>query len=225
MLLGARYTALLAVGLLGTCGGEMPGEPDDDAATPYDAATPAVMMTVFVLHENPADERVQATREAVDFWNGVFADLDLRQPFDTVTFVQSQIPEDILAAYSRAVLEGAPRPSQPNYYTRIGADVVIALSDLEIISFATGLESPDHHLVGIRTDRTPPLSLPNVSRNLVAHELGHVLGLGHNSDPTKLMCGRPASCRPGAFESSVPHFFELTESERAQLVQLHGQNP
>jgi len=35
----------------------------------------------------------------------------------------------------------------------------------------------------------------------------------------------PASCRPGAFESSVPRFFDLTESERAQLVQLHGQNP
>jgi len=40
------------------------------------------------------------------------------------------------------------------------------------------------------------MNLPNVARNVIARELGHAIGLGHNSDPTMLMCGRPAPCRP-----------------------------
>jgi predicted Zn-dependent protease len=32
------------------------------------------------------------------------------------------------------------------------------------------------------------MSLPNVPRNVIAHELGHAIGLPHNSDPALLMC-------------------------------------
>lgn len=46
-----------------------------------------------------------------------------------------------------------------------------------------------------------PLTLANVARNVIAHELGHAIGLGHNNDAAKLMCGRPAPCRPDVFRS------------------------
>ena len=182
----------------------------------------AGVRTVVVTGPNSSDARIVATREAVEYWNGIFAELGLRLPFATVRFFEHGIPEELLAAYSNHVLEGQPRPAVPNAFTTMAVDVVLALSHSAIISFATEPNGADRWLVGIRTDRVTPLSLPNVPRNLVAHELGHVLGLGHNSDPTKLMCGRPASCRPGAFQSAEPRFFELTDAELALLVQLHS---
>jgi hypothetical protein len=75
--------------------------------------------------------------------------------------------------------------------------------------------------VMIRTDRVPPLSLPNVARNVIAHELGHAIGLGHNSDPTMLMCGRPAPCRPDVFASSMPRYFPLSSGDQANLLAMY----
>lgn len=36
----------------------------------------------------------------------------------------------------------------------------------------------------------------------------------HPKDPTTLMCGRPAPCRPNLYASETPHFFPLTEADR-----------
>jgi Matrixin len=65
------------------------------------------------------------------------------------------------------------------------------------------------------------MNLPNVPRNVIAHELGHAIGLGHNSDPTTLMCGRPAQCRPDLFRSDQPRMFPLTDDEKRQLLPMY----
>jgi hypothetical protein len=95
----------------------------------------------------------------------------------------------------------------------VPGDIVIALSDTDLISFGVPWRPGSVGIVALRRADIPPLSLPNTVRNVAAHELGHVLGLAHNMDITTLMCGRPAPCRPAAFASDTVHFFPLTPSD------------
>jgi hypothetical protein len=58
-------------------------------------------------------------------------------------------------------------------------------------------------------------------RNLIAHELGHAIGFGHNSNPAMLMCGRPAPCRPGLWTSQTPRYFPLSSDDRSKLLAMY----
>ena len=109
----------------------------------------------------------------------------------------------------------------PPLLQNLSGQIVVALSDGEFISFAARWPEQSIALVAIKSDRAPPLTLPNVARNVIAHEMGHTIGLGHSSDPAMLMCGRPASCRPDAFASPTPHYFPLTADEKVALLRMY----
>ncbi len=162
------------------------------------------------------DPRQALVRDAVAFWNQTFSDLGSRFRLGPVTQQEGSLPDGLIVALHNSTLNGA-HPPLPEQLASIPGDIVVVLSDAEFISFSW------HWPIGkgLVAIRTYPMTLPNVARNVIAHELGHAIGLAHNSDPTMLMCGRPAPCRPTAFQSATEHYFPLTNDEKALLLHLY----
>jgi hypothetical protein len=203
------------VALAGACRGVDTGRVDSTALY-HTAAGPTLRITIL---GDSADPRVPPAREALAYWNGEFRRLGRRVQFDSGRVRRDFVPDDVVrAAGGEAVFGGGP--STIRLLTRLAedsSDIVIVLTQADLISFSVPWRRGDKGAVGIRRSDIMPLSLPNTVRNVVAHELGHVLGLQHNGDSTTLMCGRPASCRPAAFASANAHFFPLTPQDEQRI--------
>jgi hypothetical protein len=89
--------------------------------------------------------------------------------------------------------------------------VIVALSDGQFTSFA--YPDPTKALAAIQSH--PHMNDPHMATFVIAHELGHVIGLHHNAEPGTLMCGAPAACEG---ETS----WRLTEPDTAALRELYG---
>ena len=169
------------------------------------------------------DSRLQAVDQAIAFWNRTLAEIGSGFRLGSLTRVARPIPEDALQLLSAEVVGGRGRSANiPPALLDSPGDLTIVLAESAFISFASPpFDENSKRIVGIRGTSAPPMNLPNVPRNVIAHELGHAIGLGHNSDPTTLMCGRPASCRPDLFRSDEPRMFPLTEDEKHRLLTMY----
>jgi hypothetical protein len=176
----------------------------------------------IVIVGSDQDPRYDATFEAVDFWNSTLSDIGTPFRLGSITHNEEVIPdENYITRLSAHILEGKRKPKMPENYKKIPEDLIIVFSSSDIISFSSLHPSEGKVIIGMRSYKIIPLTLPNVTRNLIAHELGHAIGLGHNDDPTKLMCGRPAPCRPVIFQSDEAKFFPLTDQEKLQILKMY----
>jgi len=164
-----------------------------------------------------ADSRFVAVEEAVSFWNGELAAIGAGVRFVAIRSSIQRLPESVLQQLSEGVRARA-RLRRPEQLDTIPGDVVVALASSDLTSVGIDPRRFGRALVVLRPGNVPPLSLPNVARNVAAHELGHVLGLQHNDQPGTLMCAPPAPCRPNMWRSDQVRFFPLTEAEKALLL-------
>ena len=148
---------------------------------------------------------------------------ELGTPFrlGAVTYTAGALPVEQLKTLSEIAVNGGGGPALAANIYQVPGDLIVALSDGNFISFGIRWPSSQKALVGIKDFGFYPMTLPNVPRNVIAHELGHAIGLRHNSDPTMLMCGRPAPCRPDLFASPTDRYFPLSAQETATLREMY----
>jgi hypothetical protein len=178
--------------------------------------------TLVAISSAEDDPRLSLVDEAVSFWNKTLEEIGSGFRLPPAERLVKPVPEDALQALSRSIVGGSRPVDIPPALRNPLRDLTIMLGDSDFVSFAGPFDSTAKRVVGIRGLNLSPMNLPNVARNVIAHELGHAIGLGHNDDPTKLMCGRPSSCRPNLFRSDAPRLFPLTDDEKSRLLLMYS---
>jgi hypothetical protein len=175
----------------------------------------------IVVVSPAGDSRLRAVDEAVAYWNRTLQEIGSGFRLGPVTHVVRPIPEEALQQTTPVLRSRGRTTNFPADLGDLPGDITIFLAASEFVSFASPFNENGKRIIGIRGASFPPMNLPNVPRNVIAHELGHAIGLRHNSDPTTLMCGRPSPCRPALFRSDQPRMFPLTGAEKSWLLAMY----
>jgi hypothetical protein len=178
-----------------------------------------------VIHTSDAqDGRLEAARLAVSFWNRTLGELGvptrLREPEVVVASPVLRLLETYANRLSQVGWYSSPGAAgldPPAQLTALPGEVIVLLSTERILSFAWPIGG-GRYFLAIQTDRLNPLDDPAVARHVLAHEMGHTLGLLHNKNPDTLMCGTPC---PTVGRAAGRTYLPLTEDDRARLLELH----
>ncbi len=187
----------------------------------------AQLRRIAVLAADVEDGRIGMVDEAVSFWNGSATGLGLGAAFADAEFVTP--PKGLrpfenyahqLSQLAGRLHSSAPGPEPPDALFAVEAEVVVLLSAQNLMPFAWPYGEDGRYFVAAPAGDAPE----NVVRNVIAHELGHVLGLKHLREPGVLMCQPCDTSR--ALSEGQPRFLPLTEADHERLrIFLGGTQP
>jgi len=162
------------------------------------------------------DPRIGEVAAGVAYWNAELQKVHSRFRLGSASLTDRLTAEDRIALKSKEA-----SPEIRRRVKGIGPSIVMVMSDDPLTSFVHNERMEGSVIVVIAPSQGIP-SRPNVMRNIVAHELGHAIGLSHNDDSGSLMCGVPAPCRIHRYESLKPRTFPLGEKGQAALRRWYG---
>ena len=180
---------------------------------------------ILILSPTESDERLESTLEAIEFWNRTFRELDLEPVLVDFEVIVASPVTHALENYAFKISRRAGRPSAGPYepaapveLSALDADVVVLLSKQNLMQFAWPLPQTAHYFIAINASSEWSPIDPRKMRNVIAHELGHAVGLTHVDGPSALMC---QPCRIPDEREGDPAFLPLTEHDRSRLVELY----
>jgi hypothetical protein len=165
----------------------------------------------IVVVSDQGDTLLEAVHEAVGFWNAELSSLGTPFRLGSANHIVGDLTAKDFYSSDRDDL------FPPKELRQIDSDMIVSFHNHGPRSFARSWRKPNKKVL-VSIEMPDPSAALNRTPNIVAHEFGHAIGLGHTAAQGTLMCGLPARCY---FRVPKEGIIPLTEAEKIVLQEMY----